>query len=85
MKIKYSEIFPYSEFLERFLDQYEEFLFYYNGKEINISFYSEGSPALAYGTKQFGYLCKDYISPRQFLHDPIFDGKVLAEIWDELE
>ena len=85
MKSKYSEIFPYSEFLERLVNQYEEFLFYYNGKEINISYCSENSTALAYGTKKSGYLCKDYTSPQQFLQDPIFDGKKLEEIWDELE
>lgn len=85
MKSKYSEIFPYSEFLERYLIQYEEFLFFYKGKEINISYGPGDLALLAYGTKKSGYLCKDYNSPQQFLQDPIFDGKKLEEIWDELE
>ena len=85
MKDKYSKIFPYSEFFERFVCQYEEFRFFYNGKTIDISYCSENSAALAYGNEEAGYLWKDYSSPQQFLQDPIFEGKTIKEIWDELE
>lgn len=84
MKSKYSEIFPYSEFYERLVNQYEEFLFYYKGKEINISYCSKNWLALAYGNRP-NYFRKDYDSSKQFLQDPIFDGKTIEEIWDELE
>lgn len=84
MKSKYSEIFPYSEFLERYVVQREEFLFYYKGKEINLSYGPDDLAELAYGNRP-NYFYKDYNSPQQFLQDPIFDGKTIEEIWDELE
>ena len=77
----------WSEFFERFVINFEEFLFYYKNKKVNISTsgYKTGKVYLSYGNEADGFILKDYKSPYEFLEDKIFDGKSFVQIWDELE
>lgn len=62
----------------------KNFYLYIKNKEINISYVSENSTALAYGSKEEGYVCMDFNSPEAFIQARIFDGKSIYDIWDEL-
>jgi len=77
--------FTWEEFIDRFLKNHEEFRFFYGEKVIDISYVSDTSTALSYGNKKVGFLWKDYNSPWAFLEDPVFDGKCLMDIWDDLQ
>lgn len=61
------ENFPWDEFYERFVLNYEEFMFYYKGKELHISTGGYGGKVyIAYGNKNIGYVIKEYDSPLAF-------------------
>ena len=78
--------YTWEEFSERFVENYEEFLFFHKDKRIDISTGGyKGCVYLSYGNDEQGYIWKDYISPQDFLKDKIFEGKTLYEIWTELE
>lgn len=52
--------FVWNEFYDRFVINYEEFMFYYNGKELHISTGGYGGKAyIAYGNKEMGYVTKE--------------------------
>lgn len=85
MIIEGGRCMDWEEFIYRFLVNYEEFLFHYKGLRIDVSNVSKNTTALSYGSKENGFLLKDYISPIKFLNDRVFDGKTLEEIWSELE
>ena len=84
----YSSEFPWREFYERFVNQHEEFSFYCRGKELVLSNVSADGVVVGYGVMKNGAFdekdVKEYKSPSEFLSDPLFDGKTLHEIWDEL-
>ena len=78
--------FEWSEFYYRFAINYEEFLFYYKDKRIDISTGGyKGGVYLSYGNEEKGFILRDYTSPKEFLKDKLFDGKTLFEVWDNLE
>lgn len=78
--------FSWEEFFERFVKNYEEFLFYLKDKRIDISTGGYKSCVyLSYGNDKQGYIWKDYNSPQDFLNDKIFEGKTFYEIWSKLE
>lgn len=78
--------FIWKEFLERFVENYEEFSFLYEDKKIEISTSGyKGSVYLSYGNDKQGYIKKDYNSPQDFLKDKMFEGKTLFNIWEKLE
>lgn len=77
--------FSWIEFIERFLINHEEFMFTFRGRDISISCVSATSTALSFGNQDIGFLWKDYNSPQEFLNDPVFDGKTLEKIWNELD
>lgn len=79
------EDFPWDEFYERFVLNYEEFMFYYKEKELHISNGGYGGEVyIAYGNKKEGYILKDYDSPLSFLNDrpELFSHKSFKELWD---
>lgn len=77
--------FPWYEFYVRFVIRYEEFVFYYSDKKIDISTGGyKGQVYLSYGNEKEGFILKDYASPTEFLNDKIFDNKTIQEIWEDL-
>ena len=79
--------FVWNVFYDRFVINYEELMFYYNGKELHISTGGYGGKAyIAYGNKEMGYVTKEYASPLALLKDKqdFLGGKNLREAWDYL-
>lgn len=71
----------WEEFLERYLIHHEEFVFYYNNKEVNICWGENGlfSYNVTSGNKKL--LEESFVTPQELLRNARFDGKLLEEIW----
>ena len=86
--MKFSDIFPWEEFIVRLTENHEEFLFFYKGKRISINNTSESGLDVCYGFLFNGQFkkqdIKNYLTYEDFLNDALFEGKNLFEIWDEL-
>lgn len=84
-KIKnFEEIFPWQEFYERYVNNFEEFCFKYKNQYIHLITDTIGF-LYNIGTKEKGYKnSKIYDSPEEVLENAKFDGKTLKEIWNEL-
>ena len=79
----------WNEFYERFCINHEEFMFFYNQKEIHLSFVinpdlSVKKVGVAYGKNDY-YQPFDFDSTDEMLSAKIFDGKSLKDIWNELD
>ena len=83
---KYSEIFPWDEFLERYLINNEEFMFIYKGKEYHFAFSLIDGREIAelnYGDEASGYINEEYDSAEELLLKARIDGKTIKEVWDD--
>lgn len=84
-KKKFSTIFPWDEFYDRYVNNYEEFTFIYNNQHINLITDPKGF-LYTIGTKQNGFRTSIfYKTPIDLLNNALFNGKKLKQIWDDLE
>lgn len=85
----HEKIFPWEEFLERYLMNHEEFMFKYGGKEYHLAFYDNEKgniiAELNIGTQENGYDCYEYKSPKELLQKARINGFTIKELWDEFE
>lgn len=84
-KKKFSIIFPWNEFYDRYINNHEEFTFIYNNQYINLITDPKGF-LYTIGTKQSGFKTSIiYKTPNDLLNNALFNGKRLNEIWDDLK
>ena len=82
---KYSLIFPWNEFYDRYVYNFEEFTFIYNDEYINLITDPKGF-LFTIGTKDKGFInSKLYKTPKDLLDNATFYGKKLKDIWDDLQ
>ena len=83
--VKIQDVMSYEEFLEAYLINHEEFLFFYKNLEINLCYGSNGT---------FSYnICKneklifeaEFNTPYELLENIQIDGYKFPELWDGLE
>ena len=79
---KYSEIFPWNEFYERYTQNHEEFCFMY--LDYKIELVCEGTCYPIVLSKGNTIKHFEYTSPLQALKNFKIDGKLIQEIWDDL-
>ena len=85
MKIKISDIMPYEEFLERYLNNKEEFQFYYKNKIVNICYGSKGTFAYNVVENNVVILYKEFNTPKELLDNMEIDNIRFPELWGVLE
>ena len=85
MKIKLSDVMTYEEFLERYLVNKEEFIFYYNDKIINICYGTKGT--FSYNIIENDVLIfeKEFTTPKELLDNMEIDNIKFPELWNVLE
>lgn len=87
--MKYSRVFPWKEFLERYLKNHEEFMFLYHGQEYHFSFHDDSNNKLVaelnIGTPATGYENQEYESAELLLENARIEGLSIKEIWDEFQ
>ena len=71
------------QFIDDFSVKRKEFKFWHWNFELHISCLMNNFVSITYG-KPHNYLVKTYDSPQDFLKDPLFCGKTLQGIWDNL-
>ena len=83
--MKFSKIFPWKEFYDRYINNFEEFTLIYNGETISLITDPKGF-LYTLKTKDGDVITsKIYNSPTELLENASFNGKKLKEIWDQLE
>ena len=85
MKIKISDIMTYKEFLERYLDNKEEFQFYYKNKTVNICYGSNGTFAYNVVENNVVILYKEFNTQKELLDNMEIDNIRFPELWNVLE
>ncbi len=83
--IKISDVMTYNEFLERYLVNHDEFLFYYKNKTINLCYGEAGK--FTYNIVENNVLIeeKEYNSPNELLKDMEIDHIKFPDLWYILE
>ena len=85
----HEQIFPWEEFLERYLIYHEEFMFIYHGREYHFAFSDDNKgnmvAELNVGTQDTGYNSYSYKSPQELLQKAKIEGFTIKELWDEFE
>ena len=85
----HEQIFPWEEFLERYLIYHEEFMFIYREIEYHFAFSADDKgnmvAELNVGTQEIGYDCYEYKSPQELLNKARINGFSIKELWDEFE
>ena len=77
-------IFPWAEFYDRYVNDYEDITFIYN-QDINLITDPKGF-LYTIGTKQNEFKTSViYKTPIDLLNNALFNGKKLKQIWDDLE
>ena len=85
MKIKISDVMTYEEFLERYLTNKEEFVFYYNDKIINICYGMRGTFSYNIVKNDVLIFEKNFNSPKELLDNMEIDNIKFPELWNVLE
>ncbi|MBQ8404114.1 MAG: hypothetical protein IJX55_06795 [Clostridia bacterium] len=85
MRGKISDIMNYSEFLERYLVNQEEFIFYYKDIEINICYGINGTFSYNITKNRVLILKEDFNSPNELLEKIKIDGIEFPKLWNYLE
>lgn len=87
--MNHEKIFPWKEFIERYLINHEEFVFLYKEKEYHFAFADSKKgqmiAELNIGNKENGYKCYAYKSPIELLNSVKIDGRTIQEVWNEFE
>ena len=75
---------PWEEFVDRYINNHEEFRFWYKEYEINLSYGLKGKFAycIMINKKMIDY--NEFNSPDKLLDNMLVDGKRLIQIWKEL-
>ena len=86
-KMSHEQIFPWEEFLERYLINHEEFMFKYNGKEYWLAFSDDknGDMVAELNICENGIGCEwyEYKSPKELLKNARIDGFTIKELWNK--
>lgn len=79
--VKMSDIMTYDEFLERYLVNHEEFVFYYKNKIINLCWGRDGK--FEYNIIENNFLIeeKEYNSPNELLENLEVDHIKFPDLW----
>ena len=85
MKVKISDVMTYEEFLERYLINKEEFIFYYNDIIINICYGSEGTFSYNIVKNDIRILERKFNTPQELLDNIEIDNIKFPELWHVLE
>ena len=85
MSVKISDIMNYDEFLERYLVNHEEFIFYYKDTEINICYGTNGTFSYNITKNRVLILKEDFSSPNELLEKIKIDGIEFPKLWNYLE
>ena len=87
--MSHEQIFPWEEFLERYLINHEEFMFKYNGKEYWLAFSDDkkGDIVAELNICENGIGCEwyEYKSPKELLKNARIDGFTIKELWNKFE
>lgn len=85
MKSKISDDMSYREFLDRYLINHEEFVFYYKEMEINFCYGANGSFLYNIVKNGVKILEKEFKTPYELLQKIEIDGAHFPELWDVIE
>lgn len=85
MKNKLSDVMTYEEFLERYLINHEEFIFYYRNKVINICYGKTGTFSYNIIENNTMIFNKEFNSPEDLLKNMEIDNIKFPELWKILE
>ena len=82
---KFSDIFSWEEFYDRYINNHEEFTFLYNNVQINlVTDYDVFLYTI--GTDETGFVVSQkFKTPKDLLDNALFFGKKLEDIWDDLQ
>lgn len=85
MRVKISEVMSYEEFLERYLVNCEEFIFYYKDKEINLCYGPQGT--FSYNVVKDNVLIyeENFSTRDELLNKMHIDNIRFPELWHYLE
>ena len=75
----------YEEFLERYLINREEFVFYYKDMEINICYGNNETFSYNICKNKKFIVKKEFISPRELVDNIEIDNIKFPELWDVLQ
>jgi len=76
---------PWAEFYERYTENFEEFLFWYKEYKINLCYGKNGSFSYNISNGKKLLATEDFKTPNELLENAKFDGKLIKEIYIDLE
>ena len=85
----HEKIFPWEEFLERYIINHEEFMFKWGGREYWLAFSDDENGKLIaelnIGYNGKGYDWRSFSSPEELLEKARINGFSIKELWDKFE
>lgn len=84
MREKLHIYLSWNEFLVRYLENYEEFLFHYKDNKINICYGKNGSFSFNIIRDNKKIIEKSFTSPQELINEFRLDGYSLKQIWEKL-
>lgn len=85
VRVKIQDVMSYEEFLERYLVNHEEFIFYYKDYEINLCYGSNATFSYNISKDKKLIFEKEFITPDECLRNIRIDGVTFPRLWEIIE